>query len=188
MVAGHYHHPDELFSFKAPAMMPGAKIEEMLSPRIDVITFRDDYGHLIRVEVVTSTKEKYEGLTALLREDEEKTVRELFVYCVFDLIAQAFPDTKILEEKFCEVEGIGNVFFVVINIPGGSTLQNADTGEVFDSMRAYTLFVKENQFIAISIQDGLPGSDFTEANNQFLFNKLLEIRSSYEGPLCSESL
>ena len=84
-----YYNPEGLYRFKMPQMLAGAKIEDhFLEDNISAVIIQDDYGNLVRVEVIVNTQENMDKFNEFLKASYEGTFRHLFELCVLESISQ----------------------------------------------------------------------------------------------------
>lgn len=182
----YYYSPERVYRFNIPAIQACPK--ELINDKSHTISFMDDLGNLIRVEVAIASEEEMNYFSALiLKLSYKQVLQELFDSCALKPICNTFPLTDILDEGFIELDPIGPVYYAVLTIPGGSTLADAKTGKRVDSKRVYLVSVVDNHIVVLSAQESMQtqsaiemGLMSDEASCQKLLNDLKAILQSYE--------
>jgi hypothetical protein len=171
---GAYSHPDNLFHFTIPKMIG--------EDNYSLVLISDDCGGLVRVEVIDLQIEKKDGVKILQNDEIEEFYKLIFDNCILRPIQHVFPKTQILEESYRELDQIGKVYLVTINIKGFTV--NKDNGERTDSKFAYVVSICENLFVIESMQEaGLLRMDLPPEHNQELYDTLIELRKSFNSLL-----
>lgn len=153
IIDGRYHDPQGTYSFALPKMGSTQKIEEhKINQDADGISFQNDFGDLVRFEIA---KFSHDELLSLSNElgGVENVLAAMFKDAVLLPISKQIPNTKVLDVNSEDIDGIGAVYFAMIDIPGGSTLEDAISHQRLDSRRGYLLSFCENYLVAISTQE-----------------------------------
>lgn len=190
IIDNYYYNYRGSYCFKMPEMQSGMQIEQyyMSERTFNGVIIRDDFGNLVRIEDDAFPEEDSDLLAKYILENScQEVLTSIFQNCVFMAILKQFPSTQVLEEKFVDINGIGQAYFAIIDIPGGSNMQNANTGQKADSRRVYMISFCENHLVVLSMQESLLVQEWRKRNaidsieiNQELYDKLIDLRKSYK--------
>lgn len=178
IIDGRYYDPKGIFSVKA---RNGVEIIEypFQGEKDAGVAFQSIIGQMERIEVIVDAKEFCDELLPNL--DHHSCNFEL----IYERIANSFPETKVLEKKSIEIEGIGTACAGIFFIPKGSTMVDAITRERQDSIRSYLFSYAENDLVIISVQESPSITSFRsyaandERANEVLLEETINIRKDY---------
>ena len=165
MDGDRYNSLNGLFSIKAPKMLDGVKITDLTpSDHHHFLSFVDNWGNVIRVEVLTSTS--------------TINPKQLFYNEIFEPLLSENPLTKLVFENEEFLAPIGQSYVAFLD---------TSHEERLDSKRLYLVSFAENHAIIISTQES-PLSNFSRkltgaelaSNLTPMVEKLLETRLSYQ--------
>ena len=122
-----YVHPEGLFSVDVPALFrEGSVIEDEYRGTVGSVTFRDDFGQLIRVDVLAAgTDEQRAYFAAMDAAGDWRTPLDGTRDAVIGTMAAAGVDATLVSETFVEIEqgeaAVRGKHYTLL-LPGGSSM------------------------------------------------------------------
>ena len=144
------------FTCTVPDLLrPGEKMVEKNGPDWTFVSFTDDWGTLLRIESWAISPEAH-ALLAQPSRDPHDILQTLFHKEIMpkELLA-ASKDTAVLESHFVNTAA-GTAFFVVVNIPQGSTWTASRNGGPYqhdDSLRGLMIFRQHDYLYLVMDQE-----------------------------------
>ena len=151
-----YRSPQGNFTCTVPNLLrPGARQVEHVGDGMANVTFSDDMGAMLRIESI-----KLPDTLTITPENLPKQLDRCYDATVMDLFRSVAADTVTLHREQLTTAA-GQTLFAVVQIPHGSTLANADTGQRPDSVRGVMVFVQQGYFYLLMNQEwpaGVPNN------------------------------
>ncbi|GAX42182.1 hypothetical protein NIES4075_31820 [Tolypothrix sp. NIES-4075] len=120
-----------------------------------VVGFSDDYGTLLRIDYYTLTPEEEEEIESMGLEKYLQSV--LIDKYVPQAISASLPDTKVEHNEYLE-DIMDGAYFVLVNMPKGSTIskrENNGTATKMDAYRGLLSFFNGEFLYIVSSQRGI---------------------------------
>lgn len=187
-VSNRYYDPTGTFSVSAAQNLSSTRVVEHSDENYKSASFISDFGSFTGVQVVRCP----EGIRPIIETNSEAAFKYLdavYKLGVIDPLTQKNPGTIAKHEENLILDQIGPAKFVILSIPGGSSIASAETGRKLDSTQSYLLSFCEDYVVIITHQNSPVFSQIAndigtggdgEARNQKMLNELVEIRSSYK--------
>lgn len=140
-----YVHPEGLFSVDVPALFrEGSVIDDHYRGSVGSVTFRDDFGQLIRVDVLAAaTDEQRAYFAAMDAADDWRTPLDGTRDAVIGTMAAAGVDATLVSETFVEIEqgteAVQGKHYTLL-LPGGSSMVSL-RGLSRERLDAYRFFL-----------------------------------------------
>jgi len=147
---GVLYDPCGRFTIKVPYLAePGAVIRGRFEKQGGSVEFSDDFGKLIRVDIVTAVDPQSE---ALVRSPDWKRTFAGNRIIIGELYKSVCPKTEVLHQEYITTERAMD--FYVFNMPECSTL--SESGKRQDAWRASITIVEGNSLFTLTTQH-IPG-------------------------------
>lgn len=145
IVNDRYVHPGGLFSVDVPALFrEGSVIEDEYRGTVGSVTFRDDYGQLIRVDVLAAgTDAQHAYFAAMDATGDWRAPLDGTRDAVIGTMAAAGVDATLVSETFVELEQGEDVVqgkHYTLLLPGGSSMVSV-RGLSRERLDAYRFFL-----------------------------------------------
>ena len=144
-----YESPSGNFSVPIPVeSQRGGRVQSQEG----VVGFSDDYGTLFRIDYYALTPEEEEEIESMGLEKYLQTV--LIDKYVPQAISASLPDAKVEQNEYLE-ETMDGAYFVLVNMPKGSTISknvNNGTATIMDAYRGILSFFNGEFLYIVSNQ------------------------------------
>jgi hypothetical protein len=150
---GVLHDPCGRFTIKIPPLAtPGALIRGQLEKEGGSVQFSDDFGKLVRIDIMTASDPQSEEL---MRSPDWKRIFSGNRRFMGELYQSVSPKTEVLHQEY--LTSGRPIDFYVFNLPEGSTLSD-QSGKRLDAWRASITIIEGNSIFTLSTQHivGLP--------------------------------
>ncbi|MBD0263038.1 MAG: hypothetical protein ICV78_10025 [Tolypothrix sp. Co-bin9] len=144
-----YESPSGNFSIPIPVeSQRGGRVQSQEG----VVGFSDDYGTLFRIDYYALTPEEEEEIESMGLEKYLQTV--LIDKYVPQAISASLPDAKVEQNEYLE-ETMDGAYFVLVNMPKGSTISknvNNGTATIMDAYRGLLSFFNGDFLYIVTYQ------------------------------------
>lgn len=148
-----YEASNNLFQAEIPLYQP-MKIEENFIGRVPVVSFLDNFGNLVRIEIFSDKEFDPGKIEPLLSSQNSEFLENLFHEGMKPLILQSDPSALITVKKEWKQEGYNGIFVVMVG-DHLSTLNDEQTRERGKGERGILISYKEGRLVIISCQQPL---------------------------------
>lgn len=172
IVDDRYVHPDGLFAVDVPALFKqGAVIEDQYQGPLGSVTFRDDFGQLIRVDLLAAESEEQLAYFAALDEAGDwQTPLDRTRDAVVGTMVAAGVQPTLVNETYVDIDQDGALVHgkhYSLLLPGGSSMVSVRglSRERLDAYRFFLAFRRGDAIYTLSSQHtiGLFGDAAQEA-------------------------
>jgi len=146
-----YYDPFNRFSIQIPNLVtPGRVINGKLMKDGGTIGFMDDFGYLVRIDVLTAIEDKTK---AIFSAQNSKSLLPILRERFLNLYKETVLDSKIIHQEYSQWNNVEIDVFVVDMKSGGSFTDSSDKRD--GSIRTSIGFIHGNSFYLLSIQPSL---------------------------------
>lgn len=174
---GRYYDPTSTFSIDTVSSPFNLKIHEFSKEFYKGVSFTDDLGIQVNVEVVIIPED---CLSILLEKnaDEKMELFDAFFRQGFSELVERYPEAFVKHEENLFLEDISPAKYFIFSIPGGSHLIDLNTMNRPDCTRGYLISVCDNHIIINTHQKSV-FAEGRSSNFDDIKNHLIKMRLSY---------
>jgi len=185
IVDNRYFDPENRFSIKIPYLLkPGARIAGRFDKFGGSISFSDDMGKLIRVDVSTVIDIDNEEAKYLLKTENWKKLLNNGRHNLYIHYKTSVPTTKIIHQEYLTQNKMKCDFYI-FQMNEGSSIGNAENKKRLDALRIFLSVRHNNSLIIISTQktDMFPFGSMKKVTKEVLIEykkEMLELFKTIE--------
>lgn len=145
-----YLSPGDLFKMQIPNKYNVKQhIQDRVMEGVTMVGFRNDYGNGVNVEVYDISQEEAKKLKVA----ENKEEFTAMVLEFLDVSEGAKRGFEVLRKEYFFDERLGNAFFLVRRLSGGSGVVALEQGKESDSKQGYLCTFSDNHIVLVIIQE-----------------------------------